>query len=266
MNSIRIHKVIALIISVFYLIGVWHRGDKATAKETRNKLFYCGYYLLFCLSLVLGAIKNEHGDDFIFLLQQSFGTAVLAVKLWFLTWKQNRIRNLLHRVCLFSIPNVDDYNIYNHKLRGFVKFVLLFVITVTSGAITGSVVLPLFGRILVLKIVFPLDYEKDEIAFWMATIFVFTEICLTITILLFSIIIWYVLFVCSLRYEVLGSNLKNMGRMNGKINGKAAQLKIHKNFLDNLRDSIIVQLHFRKCVTVSQCIRALSLNNFDFAD
>lgn len=45
----------------------------------------------------------------------------------------------------------------------------------------------------------------------MATAFNFTEITINLIAFLFSIIIWYILVACALRYEILRGQIRDMG-------------------------------------------------------
>lgn len=252
MHFIRIHKVIGLIISSFYLIGFWHRGDKPTLKETRWKLFHCIHYTLFVLATSVGAINSEKRGESIFLGEISIGAAVMAVKIWILTWNQNQIVNLLNRVCVFSIRNDDVHKRFESKLRGFMTFVLVLLIASVLAAFFASIVLSLVGseKSLFLKIGFPLNYQDSEIAFWMATVFIFTELHMSVILVSFTVVIWYLLFVCALRYEMLGNELKNMGRTIDEGDGKKMDEQIHKTFYEDLVSSIGSHLHLRECASL----------------
>ncbi|XP_037039648.1 putative odorant receptor 71a [Bradysia coprophila] len=250
MHSIQIHKVIGLLISTFYLIGAWHRGDKPTFKEIRMKLFYCIYYFLFLVASVGGIIKNEKKDDSIFLVEVSMGILIVWINLSLAIWKQNEILNFLNVVCVFSIRNGDDCLTYNAKLRGLIKFAFVFLISLAFASFS-CVFSPLVGseKILFIKIVFPLDYKNSEIAFWIATAFLFTEFILTVTFSICTVLIWYLLLVCALRYEVLGGDLKNMGRVSSENgNVKMTQKQIHIKFLEDLKTSIKAHLHIKGLV------------------
>ncbi|XP_037041459.1 odorant receptor 94b-like [Bradysia coprophila] len=236
MHSIQIHEVIGSIISLLYLIGVWHRGDEPTVNEMRLKFTYCIHYVLFSISTVVGAITNDRNDMSIFLAQVAIAHAVLGIKCWLLIWKQHKILDLLNRVCVFTVRNEDDYSSFNEKLKGFMKFVLVFLITVAVIGFSGSITLSLLGteKSLFVKIAFPLDYRNNGFAFWIATIFIFTAFLLGTIGIFFSIIIWYLLLVCSLRYEGLGSGLRNMGRRSEHRKGKNG----YDDFREDLKTSV----------------------------
>ncbi|XP_037039807.1 odorant receptor 94b-like [Bradysia coprophila] len=248
MHFTQIHDVISLMKSTFHFFGVWHSGDKATVKEMRIKLFYCIYHSLFPLSVFIGAINSGKPDNSIFLADISIGAAVLTVKLWILVWKQNEILNLLDGVCVFSIRSDDDHNRFNDKLKGFMKFVFVCAIIACVAGSLGSVILSLIGskKTLFLEIGYPLDYENSGRAFWTATIFLVTEVLLSLVVVIFTMIIWYFLFICSLRYEVLGSELKDMGRTSKKGDANMTKRQAHIRFFGDLQRSIDAHLHLRE--------------------
>ncbi|XP_037040269.1 odorant receptor 94a-like [Bradysia coprophila] len=247
MHSIKIHKLIAVIIAFLHRYDFWHQGDKpATARQLKTKSFYCIYYFMSVIATSMGAIKNEKVEQTIFLTEVSIGVAVDVVKLWILIWKQNEIQGLLKRICEFEVRNDEDYNAYNDKLGRFVKFLIVFLIAVFVCSFIQSVFIPAFGseKILFFEIAFPLDYRNNEVAFWMATVFLFTETVLTIIAVFFSILIWYLLLNCSLRYEVLASEMRNMGKiMDSKKGQNVIVTSIQKSFVDDLKASINVHLH-----------------------
>ncbi|XP_037030722.1 odorant receptor 94a-like [Bradysia coprophila] len=243
MHSIKINKLITLIMSLYYRISVWHRGNIPTAKEIRIKLFYWVFYLLFLLSLMVGAITNEKVEKKIFLVEVSIEVATLFVKLSFLIWKQSKICDLAYRVCVFSIQDDDDYATFNNKLKKFAKWSGIFAIATSLGAFLSAVLIPFMGteKTLFLEIGFFLDWKNSDIVFWIAAFFLFVQSLASVMISSFSVIIWYLLFVCSLRYEVLGSELKNLGQNSG-IRAKKLE-KNHVNFLDDLKTSIDTHLY-----------------------
>nr|QGW45389.1 odorant receptor 16 [Bradysia odoriphaga] len=244
MNWIQIHKNIASLI-----FGL-HRRNKPSYRDRRMKLFYFVYFALFFLSLGIGAVTNDRIEQSIFLANISIGVAVLAIKLWLLIWNQNKIINLLDRVYHFSIRNEDDQIRFNDRLGRFMKFVFGFIIAIIVTDFFGIIVLPFVGseKTFFFEIAFPLDYKNNEIAFWIAFVFLFIGICLTAFIIIFTTIIWFLLFVCSLRYEVLESELKNMGRMGEKRVAEITEKQQHNMFVEHLKTAINAHLLLRKLV------------------
>ncbi|XP_037025558.1 odorant receptor 94b-like [Bradysia coprophila] len=250
MHSTKTHKVINLMISFFYHIGFWHRGANPTVNELKAKFFYCIYHALFLLSLVVGAITTENVDKKIFLSEVAIAIVVLLIKLCLLIWKQSQILVLLNRFCVFSIRDDDDASYFNEKLGRFMKFVTGFLITALFVGFSESVVLSFVGseKSLFLEIAFPLDWKHNDIAFCITTFFIFTEVFLAIIAVLFSILIWYLLLICSLRHDVLGSELRKLGheQIAEKANKKILEKRMQYSFFEGLKSSIKTHLHLRE--------------------
>lgn len=189
---------------------------------------------------MVGAITNDKMGKTIFLTEISIGAAVMSIRFLFFIWNQNGIYDLANRVCVFSIQDEDDYATFNNKLIKFAKLVGIYLTLTVFGAVLSAVVIPLVGteNTLFLEIGFPLDWKNSDIAFWIAITYLTIQIFISVVVSAFTIIIWYLLFICSLRYEVLGSVLKNMGHKKTK---KVEEN--HINFLEDLKTSIGTHLY-----------------------
>nr|QGW45377.1 odorant receptor 4 [Bradysia odoriphaga] len=244
MYSARIHKVIDQMISIFRRIGLWHGKDRPTARQLVLKSLYCIYYLSFMISLSLGARTAGTVDESIFLVEASIMAAVLNIKNWMFLWKQKEIAMLLDRNCVFTIRNEEDFAFYNDKVEKFIKFLKIFACC-TLYSFLGCSALPFFGskKVFFVDIAFPLDWKNSETGFWMAYIFLVTECIITVLAMAFSIIIWYLLLHCSLRYAILGMEIKKMGRTEGKVKMSAKEQQVI--FYQDLVASIEGHLHLK---------------------
>ncbi|XP_037039738.1 putative odorant receptor 71a [Bradysia coprophila] len=249
MHSIRIHKVIDRMISFFRRIGIWHGEDWPTVAQLRLKSFYCIYYLFFLFSFFIGAISKETVDESVFLAEVSIIVMVFTIKIWMLIWKQKQIMTLLSRICVFSIRNDEEFKFFTDKVENFIKFVNVFACA-SAGAAVGCSVFPFVGdkRSLLLDLAFPMDWKSSEIGFWLAYIFFVTEMVLSLLALPFSVIIWYLLLHCSLRYKILGMEIRKMGqRISGnkvKISEKERQTIFYQDLLVAIAD----HLHLREII------------------
>lgn len=219
-------------------------GDKPTAKERKVKMFYCIYFPLFFFSLMAGAITSETEGQAIVSAQVSLGAVVLIVKLWLLITKQSQIIGMLNLVCTFSIRYDEDLTFVNKKLRGFAIFAIILCTVILIYSIVIAL-LPFFTseRNLFITIGFPVDYKNSDIAFCFANFFLFTGLLFAIIVVFFSVIIWYSLLCCSLRYDVLGSEMKKIGRIRETEGGKLTEKQRHSVFLQDLKAAIDTHLH-----------------------
>ncbi|XP_037051440.1 odorant receptor 23a-like [Bradysia coprophila] len=244
MYCARIHKFIAQMISLFRRMGLWHGEDRPTVRQLVLKSFYCIYYLSFMISLSMGSYKAESVDETIFLAETALICAVLNIKNWMFLWKQTEIVEFLDRICVFTIRDEEGLAFFNDKVERFINFLKMCVYG-TMCATLGCVVVPFLGskKSLLVNIAFPLDWKNSEIGFWMAYIFIVTEYVIEILAITFSVIIWYLLLHCSIRYRILGMEMKNMGRTAGKV--KMSVNEQQAIFYQDLQASIEGHLHLK---------------------
>lgn len=216
-----------------------------TVRQLRLKSFCCIFYSFYFISFVIGAITKETLDESIFLAEISFVIMVLAKKVWMLLWKQKQIMGLLNRICVFSIRNDEAYESFNCKVEKLMRFVIAFA-CITVLAVLGNSIFPFVGneRSMIVDIAFPLDWKNSEIGFWLVYIFFFTENLLSILAIIYvSAIIWYLLLHCSLRYDILATDIRNMGKITGGV--KVSQKTQHAIFYQDLVACIKDHLHLR---------------------
>lgn len=213
MYSIKIHKRINQITTLFYRYGLRNSGQEVTVRETRFKLFYSFYFMMFPISLITGAFSSENRDEFVFLVEAAIMTTVSFVKLLYIIWKKKQILGLLNRICVYSFENSEKFNPIKDKLKNFIKFVTILLSFIYLCVVCGVLVVPFIGadKKLFFNIGFPIDYNNSDVAYCIAFTFFTTEGFLTSIIFLFSVLMWYLMFNCALRYEVLGNQIENMG-------------------------------------------------------
>ena len=235
-------------ISFFYRMGFWHRGDEPTTKELVFKYGYCIYLFAFIISVMVGAITSESKDESIFLTEVVILSTVLLDRLWTLVWRQNEILELLNRICIFSIRCDDDVKFVNEKSNRFSRFASALIICLTVANCCEVTVLPFIGseKTLFLKIGFPLDWRNNEIAYWIANFFILTEIMFTIVPVLYAMTVWYLMLICSLRYVVLGNELTQLGKISWDGRGKVSMIKKSRFYMHDLKKSVDAYLHTRE--------------------
>lgn len=209
MYRIELHKRVKQLFELFYHLGIWNRGDQATVKEKRIKFFYSIYYFLFPISLVAGAAKSNSSDEFVFLLESAVMVAVGSIKLYYIIWKQKGFTELCHRISSYSFGNLEEFTLVNRKVDSFATYAVFYFFSCVIIASAASGVVPFVGseNKLFFNVGFPMDYKNNEIAYWVAFLFLLTEILLSALIVSFSLMTWFLLFQCSVKYQVLGNQL-----------------------------------------------------------
>ncbi|XP_037033346.1 putative odorant receptor 71a [Bradysia coprophila] len=244
MYSGKTHKFIFQMISLFRRIGLWHGEDRPTARQLVLKSFYCIYYLSFVISLLVGGFIADTVDESIFFAETSVICGVLNIKFWMFLWKQPEIVVLLDRICVFKIQIEEGFAFFNDTVEKYMKL-LKMAVCGTLCTTLGCIVVPFVGskRTFIVNIAFPLDWKSSEFGFWMAYIFNVTQYIMVFLAMAFSPIIWYLLLHCSLRYTILGIEMKNIGKTAGNV--KMSVKEQQAIFYQDLKVSIGGHLHLK---------------------
>lgn len=170
-----------LIMSTFYRLGLWHHGDVPTTRELKLKIFYSIYYALYIASLTAGVCTTVHKDELIFSVESAIRSVVFAVRFLYIIWKQKEIVELANEIAVYFIEEREDFSRADQKLKRFMKFMNLSIISISLSAVYVAFIMPFLGseRTFFFNIGFPLDWKNNEIAFWMAFAFSSSELCLS---------------------------------------------------------------------------------------
>lgn len=247
MYRVDLHKRINQITSVFYWFGLWHQEDESNVRQTKIQIFYFIYYLLIPVSLLSGAVSNDNLVESIFLGEAAIISLVVLFKMFYIIWKKKEIIELLHEIGVHSIKCYSDATLVNRKLKTFMNFVTALYCYIYFASFLSAVVIPFIGceKRLVLDIGFPFDYKNNEIAYWIAFSFMCTEIGIQCVVFLFSIVTWYIMINCSIRYEILGNQLRRMGAISSVkgTNRNSTETEKKSLFINEL--IVAIQYHQR---------------------
>lgn len=212
MYKVELPTGIKKIMDCFYKVGLWHSGDEITPRETTIKLFYSFFYSLFLISLIVGAFSSDDTDESIFLVETAVLVLVAFVKILYMIWKQREFVDLLIRIGEHFIDDREQFNLVNEEMESFMKLSIVLVSSTLFGAFCAAVLIPLLGseRQQFLNVGFPFDWRTNELVYWSEFVFLLTEIILSISTFLFSVLMWYLLLNCALKYDVLANRLRKM--------------------------------------------------------
>lgn len=237
MYHVELKKNIRHIMSLFYCLGLWHRDDDVSIIRKTIKLFPPIYYSFFTVSLLNGAITTDDKDESIFLALIAIISVTLLVKLYFITWRQKEIFEMLNGCGVFTVEDDEDFNIVEKTLKKIETFYnILFAGTSIFGF---SISLwPFLGisQKPFLNVAPNLDLKNNRIAFWVVNAFLGTEVCFACISSVFSAVVGLLLIACALRYEVLGNEIIRIGVI--KTEGKMTQSSKKKRSNIFLRELI----------------------------
>lgn len=200
-------------MAFYYRMGVWHREDEETVGERRLKFFYSFYFIIFPILTAGGMISNDNKDQVIFSGEILVLCIVLLVKLWYIIWREKELLELLlNGICEYFIDDHKKYTQVTNKLNMLMKFAAVFL-CLACFCVICMIVVPIFenDNNLFVILAFPLDWRNNEFAYWSANIFLCTQLIGDVITWSFTVITWYLMANCSLRYDVLGQQIRNMG-------------------------------------------------------
>lgn len=213
MYRIQLHYKIQLIILLFYKLGLWQRDRETTTKEKLLKWSCSIYFLSLIVSFFVGAFSKTTTEDIILLAVSAISAFVLWVKLNFVLWKETEILHLLNEVCVYTTSDREGFTIVTDKLQQITKFITAFIWKCCSACFYSTVVSPFMGdrKALFFDIAFPLDHKNDEIAFWIALVYLGFAMVLAVIAMIFNVLMWYLLYSCALRFKLLERQIANIG-------------------------------------------------------
>lgn len=229
------------VLGIYYRVGFWHQGEIATNRELSVKIFYSIYLFLFLFSIAIGAIVNENRDVAIYLGEVAILYLVFVSKLFILMWQQKKVEALLNRTCVFPIYDDGDLDMFHRKLSSFTKFGNALLFNTMLCICCEVAIYPFYGskKTLALELAFPLDWREDEFSFWIGNLFMLIGAMLALAAISFGVITSYLLLVCSLRYDLLGSNMRKAGqRSTGKILNHEKQQLYGHNLITSIKEHL----------------------------
>lgn len=250
--QIEIHPLIRQIIRVYYKFGVWQNADvNLFRKIVRMMVFLLGS-IGFVAALIGGSLVAEDYNESLYLLTAGIIVAVLIFKTYLNYSKGNQILTVLHAICLHSVPNSEQlqYQVYL-KLNNFKKFAVLYLGIILVILFTFFILYsPILTseRKLPFNIWFPFDWKRYALAHWMAYSYIIFSLTFNSFICLLTLIIWYIMLNCSIKYQILGQRLKNLGTVKRRDNEDNV-------FLDQLMELITMHQQievYGKVVTIFQ--------------
>lgn len=217
MYKLEIHSTFRRIIALLYEFGFWQNDEALTfCKVAISKWIYSFNMILFQIIIAtctmwISTDKNES----IFLVQVELLALVMMVKLIFLL--RNKAIILLFLSDTIVTHNFTDYEVFvqvKKKLRKFMKFVHAYIALMALIVVVLIVSpLPMFSsdKKLPMFIVYSLNWKYNEHIYWIIYIPLVLQIFIIFAINLLTVIIWYVMLNCSIKYQILGNKLMNLG-------------------------------------------------------
>lgn len=186
---------------------------------------------------------NDDKEDPIILKALSVTLIVQIFRFFCIILKQVEILALICQIGNKSTNDRDEFIQVNNKLKTIMKIVNAFCLMCMS-CIGFIAIIPFFSsdKKLAANIVFPLDWKNSETAFWVTHAYTVVGFIYALFSTFLTLIIWYLLTLCAIKYEVLGNKLRNIGVIATKGTTRdisnISELEQEKLFVQNVIQSI----------------------------
>lgn len=213
------------------------------------------FIISFAICLIAGAVNSQDKDDAIFSGEATIVILVHTYRLYYIIWKKEEILMLIQETGTYYINDLDVFIQIRNKMRNLIKFAIYYILMLFLAVAFISIV-PAVSKTktLAINIAFPFDWKNSEIVYWLAHLYIVVECFLACIVSLLSVIIWYIMQSLACQYEVLGTQLKQLGLgIKSVIIQDSSELVNQKLFVQNL----IVAIKTRQSIGQyeHQCIR-----------
>lgn len=239
-----IDPLIQRLIGVYYASGIWQNDKESKLGNFARILIFLFCTFSYPMAFIVGGVVSDDLEDSVFLWTFGIIIAVLEFKGFYVFFEKDTILTLLNATCIQSVPNNEQLlRKVNKTLNIFKKCSVAFL--VVSTCLTSIIIIfssPLITHKMPFNIWFPFDYEKSRSARWTVHFFVFVNEVYVMIVSFLSSITWYIMFNCSIKYDVLGYRFRNFGVLgrSSMDNGVVSESK-HDTFEGELIECI--QMH-----------------------
>lgn len=211
MYRVEIYIRIKRIITVFQYLRWWNFDEETTGLRLLKSFLFL-YYASCPVSLLAGAVITEDREESVSLTAVGISVAVHAVRLFYIIYRRSYILMFI-QVGSFSIEEEKEFNRVNKKLENFVKFAQYFLFLILISLFLLIFTFAREGRLIKgFNIGFPLDYKNSRTAFWIAFTYLAVQAVYCVVICLLNVTIWYLMFIFSIKYQVLGNQVSRLGK------------------------------------------------------
>lgn len=236
MNKVDGSQTVDKIFKLFFFFGIWQHDNEECLRKAGKKCFYLLFFPLYPIFLVVHATLCEEKNEIIYSLESSLLTAVIYLKLWYLLFKKEEICAFLCKPTVLEWTHDEEIlKTVNGKIEKFTKFLraydaMIFVSISLSIIVarlppltTGKERLPMFLRFL---------WEDSEVIYWTLYVFLSLSVMLCFLVNHFVLLLWYIMLNYSLECQLLGNELKHLGK--GGKNNENLKIQSKHSYVEDL--------------------------------
>lgn len=204
--SIKVPEVVPRMTAIYYVVGLWNERGNLTVIQA----FYFVLFSAFAASSFVGIWTSENVDNAVFLIVIFLILVIQSYRLYFIIVKQNEILSFMARIVVNSTDDFEAYCNAKNKIKIMYSLAMCFI-AIAYTLCVGVAVMPLIRKKLLFDVAFPWDYRAHEYAFWLAYGMVASGYTLSVTLLMFVSMIWYMMQIFVVKFDLLGNQFQNLG-------------------------------------------------------
>lgn len=253
MENNEVQRMLRLILKALYFLRIWKKKEQPTQRIDR-KIFFMIYYLLFQIFLVTCSIQSPDANEAIFLASVEVLLSVVTVKLICLLWNKDDIYGLIFEPITTHSTHDVDAELANAEIKIFMKFIHSYIAMMFCSFISyvfGNLPMVTDDRKLPFFISYTLEGQYSEQIYWIAYVFLVSEIFLGFACTLINIMIWYAMFNYSLEYRALGNQMKNLGTNSVKRFQPPGRIEFHRDLVKLIKNHRNLSKYLKYCTVTN---------------
>lgn len=162
---------------------------------------------------IVGGLVVEDKNEWVSLLVSGFTALVESVKVFCILAKPKEIRQMVLDVGAHPSLSREEFLTHSLKLNYLVNFSMALIAS-TSVAVLNTMIFytPMFSstKRFPLNMWFPFDVENNDALYWAVYIYTLLSLIICIVSVTLSILLWYIMMNCAIKYEIIGNQFKNL--------------------------------------------------------
>lgn len=230
MYKTELPRTIEQIIVSFYGLGLWSMENEPIGwKSIGPKVFHFTYYMSCVTSIAVKAFTSDDPGDAVFLTSLAILATVHLFRLLNIMIKKSETITLIDQLGTHSANDSEEYRRVDVKIKRFLKYGSGFIASCLCEVLMVIIFPILSNGKAIINVAFPWS-SSSRIVFWTQQVFVLFGALYSVVCVCTAVIVWYLLLSCAVKYEILGTKLRNLGKTleNTSKNGTTEEAKSSK--------------------------------------
>lgn len=171
-------------------------------------------------SVLPASFGSDNITEIVFGIVIFIASFVQAVRWHYFIWRSEKIIKFLRSMGAHSIEDHEDFIRVDNKIILFFKCATIYHFMIFCSLVVFNILtVPVISNTkrLPLNLYFPLNWRENEITYWIAFAFSGFQIMFVAVYSIANTVIWYLMMSCGIKYQLLGNELRNLGKIKTTI-------------------------------------------------